>query len=219
MSLILEALRKSERARQQTLSGQVSSVTPTLSHTRLPTPWVTLLGLVLVLNAVVLGFLLWRANQPPAGTPVVPAPVAAKASADTDRAGLRSLAEEAAASEPVAQPSAVAASAANKTAVPAMTTPASQTVTHASQQAVAIQQSPASVPLLSTLPEAFQQSLPRLQIEVHSYSDKPADRFVIINMQRYVAGDTLKEGPKVIAVTADGVILDYNGTRFLLPRN
>ena len=82
-----------------------------------------------------------------------------------------------------------------------------------------VTESPASAPLLSSLPEAFQQSLPKLQMEVHSYAADPADRFVVINMQRYVAGDTLKEGPHVIAVTSDGVILDYRGTRFMLPRN
>ena len=214
MSLILDALRKSERARQQTLSGQVSSVAPTLSHSSLPTPWVTLLGLILLLNAVVLGFLLWRANQP-VTAPSQMRPVSTQPPKAAVKPALRSLAEEVAASEPVTRQPTVTASASG-TEVPAATTamPAKPAATPST-----VTESPASAPLLSSLPEAFQQSLPKLQMEVHSYAADPADRFVVINMQRYVAGDTLKEGPHVIAVTSDGVILDYRGTRFMLPRN
>jgi general secretion pathway protein B len=72
---------------------------------------------------------------------------------------------------------------------------------------------------LDTLPLAFQQSLPALHLDVHSYTHNPSDRFVVINMQRYIVGDTLKEGPRVVAITSAGVILEYQGTSFLLPRN
>jgi general secretion pathway protein B len=73
-------------------------------------------------------------------------------------------------------------------------------------------------PPLDTLPLAFQQSLPALNLDVHSFSTNPAERFVVINMQRYQAGDTLKDGPKVIRIVPNGVVLEYHGQEFLLPR-
>mgnify|MGYP004705610409 FL=1 len=54
MSLILDALRKSERTRQQTLAGQVSTADTAPARARIPVPWATLIGLLLVTNAIVL---------------------------------------------------------------------------------------------------------------------------------------------------------------------
>ncbi len=60
--------------------------------------------------------------------------------------------------------------------------------------------------------------LPALHLDVHVYATNPADRFVYINMRRYREGSTLAEGPVVRAIRRDGVVLDYQGVRFLLPR-
>ncbi len=37
-------------------------------------------------------------------------------------------------------------------------------------------------------------------------------------MQHYHIGDTLKEGPKVIRIAHEGVVLEYHGQTLLLPR-
>jgi len=63
-----------------------------------------------------------------------------------------------------------------------------------------------------------QQALPPLHLEVHVYATNPADRFVYINMQRYREGATLAEGPVLERIRRDGVVLNYNGLRFVLPR-
>jgi len=60
--------------------------------------------------------------------------------------------------------------------------------------------------------------LPELHLDIHVYSEKPAERFVFINMGKYKEGDTLNEGPAVREIRPDGVVLDQSGTRFLMPR-
>ena len=61
-------------------------------------------------------------------------------------------------------------------------------------------------------------NLPDLKLDIHVYSPTPKDRFVFVNMRKYVEGQALTEGPMLERITADGAIMNYNGTRFLLPR-
>jgi len=60
--------------------------------------------------------------------------------------------------------------------------------------------------------------LPEMHIDLHVYSDKPGERFVFINMNQYREKATLAEGPRLRRITPEGVILDYRGSTFLLPR-
>src|SRR6185436_20328904 len=74
-----------------------------------------------------------------------------------------------------------------------------------------------------TLPTANDLSangtnLPELHLDIHVHSKNPTDRFVFVNMRKYLEGETLKEGPIVERITSDGVILNQRGLRFLLPR-
>jgi general secretion pathway protein B len=62
------------------------------------------------------------------------------------------------------------------------------------------------------------QALPELHLDVHVFATKSAERFVYVNMRKYHEGATLQEGPTIERIRRDGVILDYNGLRFLLPR-
>lgn len=61
-------------------------------------------------------------------------------------------------------------------------------------------------------------NLPELHLDIHVNAQKPAERFVFINMRKYVEGETLKEGPSVERISSEGVILNQRGLRFLLPR-
>ncbi|HTV98508.1 MAG TPA: general secretion pathway protein GspB [Steroidobacteraceae bacterium] len=74
------------------------------------------------------------------------------------------------------------------------------------------------LPSISELNLSGQQALPELHLDVHVYATKPAERFVYINMHKYREGDTLQEGPLVEHIRRDGVVLDYRGLRFVLPR-
>ncbi|HEX2492240.1 MAG TPA: general secretion pathway protein GspB [Steroidobacter sp.] len=61
-------------------------------------------------------------------------------------------------------------------------------------------------------------ALPELHLDIHVHSANPSERFVFVNMRKYVEGQTLSEGPVVERITAQGVILSQRGLRFLLPR-
>jgi general secretion pathway protein B len=60
--------------------------------------------------------------------------------------------------------------------------------------------------------------LPDLHLDIHVYSDQPAERFVFVNMNKYREQARLAEGPLVKEITPEGVILEYLGNGFLLPR-
>lgn len=188
MSLILDALRKSERSRQHSLSAQVGTVDTPPARTHLPVPWSTLIGLLLAVNAVVLAVVYWRGSAPP--------PAAA---APAYRPEVRPLAEEAAqaGAETPAPPAAAAGNAGPPAVNPAP---------------------PAPLPTAENLATQIPASLPALHLDVHGYASKPSERFVVINLHRYQVGDTLVEGPKVIDIVPQGVVLEYQGSTFLLPR-
>jgi general secretion pathway protein B len=73
------------------------------------------------------------------------------------------------------------------------------------------------LPTLNSL-AASGTSLPDLHLDIHVFSDKAPERFVFVNMKKYVEGQTLSEGPSVERITPEGVILNSQGLRFLLPR-
>jgi general secretion pathway protein B len=74
------------------------------------------------------------------------------------------------------------------------------------------------LPSISELNLTGKQSLPDINIDVHVYASRPADRFVYINMRKYREGAVLQEGPTLERIRRDGVVLNYNGLRFLVPR-
>ncbi|HEY0941273.1 MAG TPA: general secretion pathway protein GspB [Steroidobacter sp.] len=74
-----------------------------------------------------------------------------------------------------------------------------------------------TLPTLEDL-SASGTNLPELHLDIHVASQNPAERFVFVNMRKYLEGETLKEGPSVERITTEGVILNQRGLRFLLPR-
>lgn len=198
MSLILDALRKSERSRQQSLSGQVGTVGTPPARTHMPVPWSTLIGLLLAVNALALLVLYWRSSASHDTTVTASAPATVPYHPD-----VRPLAEEAPASQPAGVVRSTAAAANPATATPQLSTPAAP--------------APDTAATVDKLPDV-RSALPSLHLDVHAYASKPAERFVVINLRRYQVGDTLAEGPKVVDITPQGVVLEYQGNTFLLPR-
>ena len=73
------------------------------------------------------------------------------------------------------------------------------------------------VPLYSQV--ASGAGIPELRLDMHAYDVNPDKRFVLINMKKAREGDMLPDGTtKVDTITPDGVVLDHEGTKFLLPR-
>jgi general secretion pathway protein B len=74
------------------------------------------------------------------------------------------------------------------------------------------------LPTINEISLTGAQALPELHLDVHVFATKAADRFVYINMRKYHEGATLQEGPTIERIRRDGVILSYQGLRFVLPR-
>lgn len=73
-----------------------------------------------------------------------------------------------------------------------------------------------SLPELSQLPQSTQSEIPQLKILGHVYSNSPGTRLININGDIYKEDDTVAKNLKVEEITETGVILNYNGTRFLI---
>jgi general secretion pathway protein B len=58
--------------------------------------------------------------------------------------------------------------------------------------------------------------VPPLKLELHAYSDTPAERFVFINGRKYKEGERLADGPEVVRIEPNGVVLSQHGQRFQL---
>lgn len=65
---------------------------------------------------------------------------------------------------------------------------------------------------------AAKTSIPPLRMDLHVYAPDPSKRFVMVNMRKLAEGDSLPEGVKVESITADGAVLSYRGTEFMLVR-
>ena len=57
-------------------------------------------------------------------------------------------------------------------------------------------------------------ALPELRLELHVYRAQPRDRFLIINGSRYREGETLAEGPRVVAIDPTGAVLSTRAASF-----
>jgi general secretion pathway protein B len=79
--------------------------------------------------------------------------------------------------------------------------------------------STASLPMIHEVLADGTVTLPALHVDIHVFAEAPEDRFVFINMNKQVEGSRLAEGPVVEEITTDGVVLNYNGTSFVLPRD
>lgn len=211
MSLILDALRKSERTRQQSLTGQLGSGELPTGPSRMPVPWLPIITAILAANALLLYFL-WPHPAPASATPPQTA-VAAAPAAMPYRPTVRSLASEA------ISPDDAPASPVRPIPVPApvshLAPPGNPSAAPAQSAAV-----PAGLGALQSIDELapdVRQSLPALHMDVHGFTKDPAERFVVINLKTYRIGNTLAEGPVLKDIVPQGAVLEFHGVTFLLP--
>lgn len=224
MSFILDALKKSEIERQrQSMPGLMDAPT-SLRRGRLPL-WAILLGSLLAVNIVVLSVVLMRSAPGPsvastAGHNTSPASIAAPpvdehfsplGSGPVYAPEIPVTAAEAPSNESAQPPSAPRAIA-QRAAPHTLRRP----------DPVLVDEEPAEndevLPSISEINLTGDQALPEMHLDVHVFATKPADRFVYINMRKYKEGNTLQEGPVLERIRRDGVVLNYRGLRFILPR-
>jgi general secretion pathway protein B len=219
MSFILDALKKSEIERQRQSVPGLMDTRLRERRNRLPI-WATVLAVLLGINLLVLAFVLWPRSAPaPHASPVAatsppaaadPAPPAAQHFSPLDPSPVYAPeipvpAAESPTTASLGAPAKVAAHAA-----------------HRSDPLLSEADGPSDnqeiLPSISEINLTGAQALPELHLDVHVYSTKPADRFIYINMRKYHEGAALQEGPTVERIRRDGVVLNYQGLKFLLPR-
>lgn len=212
MSIILDALRKSENERRRQERPGLSQLPPALPRPTVPAWVFTTLGALATL-VVVLAIAFWRLSSDPADIPVAaPAPMPATpvpATAEAPRMALADPVEPAAAAPPDPQP--VADTRPLSREVPPAPTPR-PAATGPSADA-------SDLPSLDELTAMGEFSVPDLHMDLHVYATDPAQRFVFINGRRLRHGDEFAGSLRVIEILADGVILEHDGRRFVLPRD
>jgi general secretion pathway protein B len=215
MSFILDALKKSEIERQrQSVPGLMDSRVAQ-RRGRLPL-WAIALGVLLAINLIVLAFALLRKSAPAApAARTADSVIAPKVDAPPQDAPHFSPLDAApvyAPEIPVAAP----------LAMPGTTVTAAPRRIHHPDPLLnepgADEQIEELLPSMSEVSLTGAQALPELHLDVHVYATKPSERFVYINMRKYHEGATLQEGPALERIRRDGVVLNYQGLRFVLPR-
>jgi general secretion pathway protein B len=237
MSFILDALKKSEIERQRQSQPGLMDTPTAQRRGRLPL-WAILLGALLAINVVVLAVMLLRSGAPAAASTLKkhtePAAVVEdKAAAAADHFSPLGQTPVYAPEIPVniADGGSTGTSAASQVAPLAAPPGAPHSIAQRSAPRPALRRPD---PLLNdedakadneeVLPSINQvnltgaQALPELHLDVHVYATKAGDRFVYINMRKYHEGNSLPEGLVVEHIRRDGVVLNYQGLRFILPR-
>jgi general secretion pathway protein B len=220
MSFILDALKKSEMERQRQSIPGLMDTRIARRRGRLPV-WAVLLGVLLGINIVVLSVVLMR-NSAPMARSAPPKHVGAATAADGAAAHFSPLD-----SAPVYAPE-IPVSAAPPAPTPpqhvaplGIEGPPARALHRPDPVLSAEEAAPDNdevLPSVSEINLTGAQALPELHLDVHVYATKPADRFVYINMRKYHEGAVLQEGPTIERIRRDGVVLNFHGLRFMLPR-
>jgi general secretion pathway protein B len=200
MSFILDALKKSETERQQQTGAEFTNV-PSSPDNPQSFKWLWILGLLLLVNIVVLVGLLMRTDR----TPDVPTTIEEMPAEQT----------------PITEPSFEERITEAKQNQPELTESAAIEEQAAIQQAAPRQTAAINRARVLTIDEVRLNGtlqITDLHLDIHVYSDDPAERFVFINMAKHREQSKLEEGPVVVEIRPDGVILEHQGTTFLLPR-
>ncbi|MGY6518513.1 MAG: general secretion pathway protein GspB [Lysobacteraceae bacterium] len=71
---------------------------------------------------------------------------------------------------------------------------------------------------LAALPAAERAALPELRVSMHLYAEEPDRRFAIVDGRRVSEGSLLAGSGVVEAITRDGLVVEFDGRRVLVPR-
>jgi general secretion pathway protein B len=241
VSYILEALKKLEQKRQQegtpnllTLQGDATKV----RKKRRVWPYITL-G-VFLLNGIIVLVLFWIAPWKHAGQPLsktsrvarestTPPPVTvlqekkeqpvAETKKDVALPEKKDETQSVPSQPPAPVPGKVASESMPPKAAPVQATPPIKTSPESSPREIKPIKPSNKVLSIKELPAAIKGSLPELKMTVHSYNEQPQSRFVVMNNNTIREGQSMNTDLKVEQITPNGVILNYQGHRFVLGIN
>lgn len=218
MSFILDALKKSESDRQRKAHPESAFIAAQPAD-RKPGRWVWVVAALLGVNVIVLVIFMITVKKP--APQVIAAPTQDIESTGTDDSTFRDRVAEARKAR-VTEPRPYRQALRTEATVPLATESVSVPVQSATTP------EPENVPpsTMSIEYKTFNEArvegnfvLPDMHLDIHVYSKSAADRFVFINMNKYKEHAVMSEGPRVVEIVPDGAILEYSGTRFLLPRD
>jgi general secretion pathway protein B len=234
MSYILDALRKSQQARQPGTAPRTGAV-HNISLALPVSGWWLALGVVLLLGILAAVLLFWRstvANLPdppampvtsepvtaaPAGTPAAPVavekPMPVPESAASKTAAVADLAEQAKLPAPAPPPK---KNAVKRAEIKLAVNRRPETIKTAAAPAVPLVMD--DTPLLQQMPQDFQRALPALAVTIHVYAHDESQRILFINNREYRKGSQLDGGIRVEDIVPDGAVLSFRGERFKLSR-
>ena len=231
MSFILDALKKSESDRQRQSGPALFEVKVTPPRPRFPY-WALALAALLVINIVVGAWVFLRRPPPAtapsetAATPLIPA-----AQSPLPQAAARPAVPVVAASVAPAAPPNTTASAMASQPEPVLSDAQSKDAPlnpDDYEPAVAGKQNQGQADAhvrsgtesglknyadAASTPESH---MPALRVDLHVYAAKPEERFVLINMHRLREGESLADGVRVESITPEGVVVSYQGAKFIL---
>jgi general secretion pathway protein B len=224
MSLILDALKKSEAERQRQSGPTLLEVRVTQPRRRYPA-WVIAVGVLLAVNILLLlAFVVHRPVADPVAVPAAGVAAGAAPAPTTHNSLPASVAPMAAAAAPAPTLLPASASAADGiAAAPLRTVPESDSAADGQNSLGNPADDEPAVPAGSARHYSSLQSfsdvggdLPALRLDLHVYAERARDRYALVNMHRVHEGDVLPEGPRVLAITREGVAMDYRGQEFML---
>jgi general secretion pathway protein B len=221
MSYILDALRKSEQQRQHAAAPTLLSARA-MQEAPKPKDSVYRAGIAaaLVCAGILIGWWRpWQAEPPPLSPqpltpPLAAQPLAAAAEAPDALPASPGAGPEFDAAPPLPAPSPVQTQPAmllQPGAQHAVVEPGSPPVTAASPAPARPEN---EVLTQGELPETVRQALPGITIAFHQYSNSPEERRVMINNIVLRQGEMIAPDLKLELITAEGVVLGFQGYRF-----
>lgn len=217
MSLILDALKKSEAERQRGQAPNILSPLPAApSHVHAgkasKLPWLILMAALFAMIAAAYFYAQSRVAVTPAITHLPaenkPAQTAAIASDETSIPAVEAPKPVVIEKPPVQQ---------TETIAPVTTVPAILPATTPPAPAIDESDTTPALANLSDMPAEQRQQLPPLKLSMHVFSMDAGKRFAIIDGQRVNEGGLV--GSVVIEqIRQDGVVLSVQGQSYLLPR-
>lgn len=217
MSYLLDALRKSEQERQQNVPNLHTPIQEWEAgeESESRSPWLIVIAALLAVICLLLALMLWR-NQ--TVNDAAPVPVTAASSTPSSSASTTPAAMTPASGEQpikVREKPSLPVRAGNRVVEKAPVVAASKPVPAKALAPEFVIDGP--VPRAYELPRDLRSEMPPLTMNSHIYSTDAKSSFVMINGSSIEPGQTLTPDLKLLAITADGAVLEFRGTRFLLP--
>lgn len=70
---------------------------------------------------------------------------------------------------------------------------------------------------LRMMPDDYRAAFPQFTVQVHVYDPDQDKSWVMIDNQRYAAGSSIPQGPKIERIVPEGIVFDWQGKRVLYP--